>query len=111
MAGPSRQRTLTDLEQSTILVEILDDEISRYSSNEESSEDDNYMQLVIPGTHKISDSDDGNIATHDEQMGMGGVSRIFSWQDTGTFSAIQETFRGICCPQTNTSDLDITEVF
>jgi hypothetical protein len=42
-----------------------------------SSEDDDYMQLVLPRTQKISDSDDGDIVTHDdEQMGMGGVSRI-----------------------------------
>jgi hypothetical protein len=41
---------------------------------------------VLPGTHKINNSDDRDIATCDEkQMGMGGVPRIFSWQDMRTF--------------------------
>jgi hypothetical protein len=94
MAGPSRRHTLIDSEQRALL-----DEISAYSSNKESSEDDDYTQLVLPGTHEISDSDDGDIATRDdEQMGMGGVSGIFSRQDIGTFSATQETFCGISGP-------------
>jgi hypothetical protein len=99
MAGPSRCHVLADLEQRALLDEILDDEVSAYSSNEESSEDDDYMQLVLPGAHEISDGDDGDIVTHDdEQMGIGGVSGIFLWQDIGKFSATQETFCGICGP-------------
>jgi hypothetical protein len=112
MAGPSRRHVLKDLEQRAQLNKVLDDKISAYSSNEESSEDDDYTRLVLPGTHEISDSDDGDIATHDdEQMGMGGVSGIFLWQDIGTFSATQETFCGICGSQFDVSDLDVVEVF
>jgi hypothetical protein len=67
---------------------------------------------VLPGTHETSDSDGGDISTRDdEQMGMGGVSGIFSWQDIGTFSATQETFCGICGPQFDASDLDVVELF
>jgi hypothetical protein len=64
-----------------------------------SSEDDDF-----PGTHEISDSDDGVIVTHDdEQIGMGGVSGMFLWQDIGTFSATQETFCDICGSQFDAS--------
>jgi hypothetical protein len=46
------------------------------------------MQLVLSGINRISDSDDRDIVTHDcEEMRMGGVLRIFSRQDIGTFSA------------------------
>jgi hypothetical protein len=56
------------LEQSEYLDGILDDdEISGYSSNEESSECDDYMELVFPGTHEISNNDDADdIVKHDD---------------------------------------------
>jgi hypothetical protein len=70
------------------------------------------MQLVLPGTHEISDSEARDmVIREDEQMGMGGVSGIFSWQNIGTFSATQETFCGICAPQFNAKNLDGVEVF
>jgi hypothetical protein len=58
------------------LDEILDDDndkISEYSSDEDNTKGDGYMQLVLPGTNKISDSDDGDntVTKYDEQMGMG----------------------------------------
>jgi hypothetical protein len=56
---------------------------------EESSED---ILLVLPGKHKLSDSDDrDDTTTHDnEQMQIGGLSRKPSWQDTGTSDATHE---------------------
>jgi hypothetical protein len=47
----------------------------------------------------------------DEQMGMGGVTRILLWLDIGTFSATEVTFCGICRPQFDTSDMDVIKVF
>jgi hypothetical protein len=75
VAGLLRRHTLENLEHCA----LLDDEISGKSSDEESSEGDDCIQLVLPETHRINDSDDrDDIATHDdEQMGMAGVSRIF----------------------------------
>jgi hypothetical protein len=62
----------------------------------------------VLGTREISKSDDGDdIAICDnEQMKMGTVSRILSWQDIETFSAAQKMFHGICGPQFSTSDVD-----
>jgi hypothetical protein len=64
---------------------------------------------VLLGTHKNSESDDGddNAICDDKQMGMGEMSRIFMWQN----SATQEIFCGIRRPQFNTSGMDIAEVF
>jgi hypothetical protein len=69
------------LEQSTFLDEISDDhDVSGYSSDEESFEGDDYMQLVLLGTHEIGNIDGDDIAICDnQQMGMRRVSRILSW--------------------------------
>jgi hypothetical protein len=47
------------------------------------SSEDGYTQLVLPGKHKLSDSDDiDDTTTHDnKQMQIGGLSRKSSWQD------------------------------
>jgi hypothetical protein len=59
------------------------------------------MQLVLPGTSKMSVSDDGDdtVTKCDAQMGMRWLSR--TCQDMGTFTATQETFYGVCGPQFN----------
>jgi len=46
-----------------------------------SSKNEIYTQPMLPETHKISDSDDGDdTATYcDEQTGMGGLSTDFFW--------------------------------
>jgi hypothetical protein len=52
-------------EWSAFLDEILDDnKSSEYSSEEESSKGDDYMQLLLPRTHKIKDSVDGDDMLH-----------------------------------------------
>jgi hypothetical protein len=49
MAGPSRSRAMTGVEQETVLNEVLDDEIlSNYSSDDDSVSDYDYTQLVPP---------------------------------------------------------------
>jgi hypothetical protein len=54
------------------------------------------MQLVLPGTHEVSDSDDRDIVTCVyEQMGMG----------------CQETFCSICGQQCDAGDLNTVEMF
>jgi hypothetical protein len=62
--------------------EILDDgEINGYNSNENGSDCDDYIQLVLSGICKISDSDDGHDITicDDVQTGMERVFKKFFW--------------------------------
>jgi hypothetical protein len=70
--------------------------VGECSSGDDSVFDDDYMQLVIPGTHGFndSDSDEQRIATHvDEKfIGLGGVSLKFVQQDISTIFAEWETF-------------------
>jgi hypothetical protein len=58
MARPSTSPALGELEQLQVLNEVLDDEIiSECSSDEDSVFNNDYTQLVTPGTQVISDSD------------------------------------------------------
>jgi hypothetical protein len=68
MAGPSRSRALTEVEQETMLIEVLDDEIlSNYSSDDDSVLDYVYTQLVPPEAISAneSDSDHEDVMVHD----------------------------------------------
>jgi hypothetical protein len=61
MASPSTSCVITELEQLQVLNEVLDDEnISECSLDDDSVFDNDYTQLVIPGTHVISDSESDN---------------------------------------------------
>jgi hypothetical protein len=95
MAGPSTSRALMELEQIEVLNEVLDDEnISEYSSDDDNVFDNDYTQLVTPGTHVISDSDNGSDERREEivRVGLGGVSSKFVWENVDSFPASRETF-------------------
>jgi hypothetical protein len=55
MAGPSTSHALKELEQIQVLNEVLDEIICEYSSDDDSVFDNDYTQLVTPGTSVISD--------------------------------------------------------
>jgi hypothetical protein len=76
MTGPSEIRALTEVEQVTVLNEVLDDEtLSNYSSDDDSASDYDYTQLVPPETISASkyDSDYEDIMAHG---GLEGVQEI-----------------------------------
>lgn len=111
MAGPSTSRALTEVEQVTVLNEVLDDEtLSNYSSDDDSASDYDYTQLVPPDTISASerDSDPEDIMAHD---GLEEVSRRFVWEDINSFHASRELFCGVCGPQFDTAELDVISVF
>ena len=57
MAGPSTSRALTEVEQETVLNEVLEDEtLSNYSSDDGSASDYDYTQLVSPEATSASES-------------------------------------------------------
>jgi hypothetical protein len=108
MAGPSRSRALTEVKQETMLTEVLDDEIlSNYSSDDDSVSDYDYTQLVAPEAISAneSDSDHEDVMVHD---GLEEVSTRFVWEDTDSLPASRESFCGVCGPQFNTADLDVS---
>ncbi|XP_023725727.1 piggyBac transposable element-derived protein 4 [Cryptotermes secundus] len=111
MASPSTSHALTEVEQVTVLKEVLDDEIlSNYSSDDESASDYDYTQLVPPQTISDSerDSDPEDIMAQD---GLEEVSRRFVWEDIDSFHASRESFCGVCGPQFDTAELDVVSVF
>jgi hypothetical protein len=86
MFGHSTSHMLMEFDISKAVNEILDHDIIGQCSmsNNSDFDDDDYTQLVIPGTHTISDSgsiNDGErqrTMMHDEQgVQMGGVSMKF----------------------------------
>ncbi|PNF40920.1 hypothetical protein B7P43_G14977 [Cryptotermes secundus] len=111
MAGPSTSRVLMEVEQVTVLNEVLDDEtLSNYSSDDDSASDYDYTHLVPPETISASerDSDPEDIMAHD---GLEEVSRRFVWEDIDSFHASRESFCGVCGPQFDTAELDVISVF
>jgi hypothetical protein len=79
------------------LNEILDIEnISEYSLNFDSVFDNDYAQLVTPGTHVINDTDNDNGSDEGQEKiintGLGGMSNKFAWKNTDLFPSSQETF-------------------
>jgi hypothetical protein len=66
--------------------------------------DDDYTQLVTPGTHTISDSANKGVR-------MGGVSMKFVWQGISMLSVVQETLSGIHSPQCDISNLNLVDIF
>ena len=61
MAIPSTSRALMEVEQVTVLNEVLDDEtLSNYSSDDDSASDYDYKQLVPPETIRVSERDCSN---------------------------------------------------
>jgi hypothetical protein len=106
MAGPSTSRSLMEVEQVTLVNEVLNDEtLSNYSSNDDSASDYDYTQLVPPEAISAieSDSDHEDVMAHD---GLEEVSTRFVWEDIDLFPASQESFCGVCGPQFDTADLD-----
>jgi hypothetical protein len=110
MAGPSTSRVLTELEQIEVLNDVVDDEnISEYSLDDDSVFDNDYTQLVTPGTHVISNNDNGSDKRQEEivHVGLGGVSSKFVWENIDSFPASRETFCNVYGPQFNTAELDV----
>jgi hypothetical protein len=100
------------VEQVEYLHEILDEESgSEYSSDSDNEFDDDYTQLVTPGTHMISESD--NDETQDEivEVELGDVSRDFLWEDINSFPASRVTFCDVHGPQFDTTELDVVSAF
>jgi hypothetical protein len=59
----------TTLPHALLLRAISGNKISEYSSDEDSSEVDDYIQLDLPGIHKISDSDNEDYTVTQEENG------------------------------------------
>jgi hypothetical protein len=60
-----------------------------------------FTHLVTPGTHEFSDeSDNGSHEQQEENVnvGLGGVSNKFVWQNIGSFPVSQETFCDVYGP-------------
>jgi hypothetical protein len=111
MAGPSRSRALTEVEQETVLNEVLDNEIlSNYSSDDDSVSYYDYTQLVPPEAISTNESDSNHedVMVHD---GLEEVSTRFVWEDIDSFPASRESFCGVCGPQFDTEDLDVAGAF
>jgi hypothetical protein len=92
MAGLSPSRAPMELEHIHVLNEVLDNEIvSEHSSDDDSVFDNDYKQLVTPGTHVISDSksDNGSDERQEEivHVGLGGVSSKLVWENIDSFPA------------------------
>jgi hypothetical protein len=107
---------LKHLEQTQVLNEILDNEnISEYSSNFDSVFNNDYAQLMTPGTLVISDTDNDNGSDEGQEeivnTGLGGVSNKFVWKNTDSFPASQETFYDVYGPQFDTAELDVVSAF
>jgi hypothetical protein len=70
---------------------------------------------VTPGTHIISDSESDNGSDDQEEenvnVGLGGVSNKFVWQNIGSFRASQETSCDTYGPQFDTAELDVVCAF
>jgi hypothetical protein len=88
MAGPSTSCSLTEVEQVTLLNEVLDDETLSYSSDDDSALDYDYTYVVPPEAISAieSDSDHKDIMAHD---GLEEVSTRFVWDlDVSAFESI-----------------------
>jgi hypothetical protein len=73
MAGTSRSRALTEVEQETMLNKVLDDEIlSNYSSDDDSASDYDYTQLVPPEAISVNESD----SDHEDVMAHEGLEEV-----------------------------------
>jgi hypothetical protein len=105
---------LTELEQIEVLNEVLDNEtISEYGLDDDSVFDYDYTRLVTPGTHMISESDNGSDKRQKKivHVGLGGVSNNFVCENIDSFPASRETFCNVYGPQFNTAELDVVSVF
>jgi hypothetical protein len=68
MASPSTSHALRQLQQMQGLNEVLDNEnISEYSSEDDSVFDNDSTQLMTPGTHVTSDSESDNVVKNDRK--------------------------------------------
>jgi hypothetical protein len=99
MAGPSTSRSLTKVEQVTVLNEVLDNKtLSNYSSDDDSASDYDYTQLVPPEAISAIESD----SDHEDIMAYNGLEEVstrFVWEDIDSFPALRESFCGVCGPQ------------
>jgi hypothetical protein len=102
MAGPSISHSLTEVEQVTVLNEVLDNKpLSNYSSDDDSALNYDYTHLVPPEAIGAteSNSDHEDIMAHDGLK----VSTRFVWENIDLFPASRASFCSVCGPQFNTA--------
>jgi hypothetical protein len=113
MAGLLSKHRLTDFKQIQVSNEMLDNNVvGEYSSDKESSDEEDYTQLLHQTTHEISDSEDESDDNYCIEGQQGGVSTTFLWHDIATFAGSWEKFSDFHRPQFDiSSDMGIVDMF
>jgi hypothetical protein len=85
MAGPSTSRALTEVEQMTVLNEVLDDEtLSNYSSDDDSASDYDFILYM---------------AVHQFSRRLNNSQRDISWSVFPPRKRRQDLTEDVCCAQ------------